>query len=63
MQIIIIEKSTNRVVATVPVALGGVNYVPADSEWFDQAWKAAVEDNLVDAHQRGRYSFDFEIKP
>ncbi len=63
MQVVVIEKSTNRVVAIVPVDLRGVNYSPTDSEWFDQAWEAAVEDNLVDASQRVRYSFGFEIKP
>lgn len=63
MHVVIIEKSTNRVVATVPVALRGINYAPTDSEWFDQAWEAAVEDKLVDASQRFRYSFGFEIKP
>ena len=60
MRVVIIEKSTNRVVAIVPEAFRGVNYAPADSEWFDQAWEAAVEDKLVNASQRVRYSFDFK---
>lgn len=60
MQVIIIEKATNRVVATVPVTLRGFNYTLTNNEWFDQGWQAAVEDNLVDANQRVKYSFEIK---
>ena len=63
MQVIIIEKATSKVVAQIPVSLGGMNYRPSDAEWFDQGWLAAVEDNLVNAKERAKYRFEFNPPP
>ena len=63
MQVIIIEKAASKVVAQIPVSLGGMNYRPFDAEWFDQGWLAAVEDNLVDANERAKYRFEFNPRP
>ena len=61
MQVIIIEKATGKVAAQVPVALGGMNYTPSESEWHEQGWRAAVEDGLVESNNQAKYRF--ELKP
>jgi hypothetical protein len=63
MQVIIIEKATSKVVAQVPVTLGGIDYTPSEAEWFDEGWRAAVEDNLVNANERAKYRFEFNSRP
>lgn len=59
MQVVIIEKVTNKLVVQVPVSFVNMNYAPDKSEWFDLGWHTAVEDNLVNANERAKYRFDF----
>ncbi len=33
-------------------------YTPSEAEWFDEGWRAAVEDNLVNANERAKYRFE-----
>jgi hypothetical protein len=57
MIVIIIEISTGRVIATVPVVLQGMNYTPSEQEYFSAAWKCAVEDSTVEENSRNKYNF------
>jgi hypothetical protein len=44
---------------TIPVSVGALNYRPQDQEFFDDAWKAAVDDGLVDDLKRGEFVIEF----
>jgi hypothetical protein len=57
MKVTIIENKTRKVVASYTINLRGINYTPSDEEYFSEAWRCAVEDQLVDADSRSKYSF------
>lgn len=57
MDILIIEISSGRVVATVPVILQGMNYTPSEQEYFSEAWKCAVRDGIVEESSQAKYNF------
>lgn len=57
--VVIVETKTKKTVATYPVNIQGQNYQPADREFFNEAWRCASEDGLVDPDQRDDYSFAF----
>ena len=57
MLVLIIEKSTQRVVAQYPVTAQGQNYEPSAAEHFSLAWKCAVDDGLVRSDEREKYEF------
>ena len=59
MDVIIIDSSTGRVVATYPIILQGSNYTPSEQEYFSEAWRCAVADEIVDADRRDEYSIEF----
>lgn len=56
MQVLIIEKSTEKVVAQYPTILSGANYDPSTKEYEDEGWRCAVEDGLVKEMDRSKYS-------
>ncbi len=56
-QVSIVEYETGKVIATYPVDEAGQNYTPGDEEYFSHAWKCAVDDGIVDADDRAKYSF------
>ena len=59
--VIIIEKATDKTVASIPVSFGGVGeYKPGETELHDLAWTAAVEDKFVRAADRGNYRFELQ---
>jgi hypothetical protein len=47
-----IEKSSEAIVTTIPVSLGGLNYQPSQSEFYAEAWRSALVDKLVDAGKK-----------
>ena len=57
MDVLIIETETGRTVARIPVILQGMNYTPSEQEYFDLAWRNAVDDETVDEARRDAYSF------
>ena len=60
----IIEKRTQRVVATIPVQMQGSNYTPDRREYEALAWKCAVSDNSVDPLRKEDYLFEvLEVSP
>ncbi|MEF8719279.1 MAG: hypothetical protein V5B35_01645 [Candidatus Accumulibacter necessarius] len=55
MNVQVIEAKTGRLLATYPIVLSGLNYVPSEQEYFAQAWRCAVGDKLVDVAHRDQY--------
>jgi len=61
MNVLISERKTGRLVANVPVVLGGMGYTPSEGEYFNEAWRCAVEDRSVDPDKKADYAF--ELRP
>lgn len=61
----IIEKSTGKVVAAIPIQMTHRNYTPSAQEYEAAAWEAAVDDGTVDPDRTSNYSFkvDDAAKP
>lgn len=57
MDVLIIEIETDKLAAKIPVILQGMNYAPSEHEYFEEAWRCAVDDKTVDANRRDKYSF------
>ena len=57
MNVAIIDKKTDKIVASVPVNLQGFNYVPSEQEYFSTAWECAVEDGAVNPKCKANYTF------
>jgi len=51
------EMATGKVRTTVPVSLRGLDYTPSEVDWFNEGWRAAVEDKCVSAEDRAKYEF------
>lgn len=58
MNITIIESDSGRIVVQYPIVLVGQDYEPTDQEYFDEAWRCAVDDGLVEADSRSDYTFE-----
>jgi len=57
MKVRIIEQATSKQVYMTVVHLQAANYEPNTQEYFDLAWRAAVEDGAVLNVDRSRYVF------
>jgi hypothetical protein len=57
MKVAIFEKNTNHVVAIVPVSLGSLSDKLNESYYFEEAWRSASEDNLIDVDKVSEYEF------
>lgn len=55
MYILITETSTNKVIHKYPITLNN----STEEEYFNEAWRCAVEDKLVLGLDRKKYSFSF----
>jgi predicted adenine nucleotide alpha hydrolase (AANH) superfamily ATPase len=59
MEVKIIEKETGRIINKYSINWIGGNYTP-DSQWyFDEAWRCAVDDKLVEEGHRDNYTLTF----
>jgi hypothetical protein len=56
----IIEKTTGKVIANVPIELTATNYTPSKQEYEAAAWEAAVDDGWVDRYRVSDYAFKIE---
>lgn len=59
----IVEKKTQRVVATIRIHLQGQNYSPTTQQYEAEAWSAAVSDKSVDPKRKGDYYFQIADVP
>ena len=57
MNVFIVERKTKKVVAEQVINLQGLNYVPSEQEYFNQAGQCAVEDGIVAENELERYEF------
>lgn len=57
MYVQIFETQTNKLVTQIPVILNGLNYPTSEQDYFNETWKAAVEDNIVIQNRRDKYWF------
>lgn len=55
----VVENNSGKVVSDGEIELRAINYTPSEKEWFDIAWKNAVEDGLVSDKDRVEYSISF----
>lgn len=53
----IVLEATRDVVAEIPISFQGMNYAPSHEELNSEAWKTAIEDDLVDKERRADYEF------
>lgn len=60
MNVRIVDRKKNAVVAQYEVNLGAFNYKPKPQEYYDDAWRCAVEDRLVKADERDKYTFEID---
>jgi hypothetical protein len=59
----IIERSTGRIVAAIPIQMAGMSYTPSAQEYQAAAWEAAVDGGRVDPDRVSDYSFKIEDTP
>ena len=57
MEVLIIEKKNGKVIAHYSVNLNGQNYTPTEDEYYSEAWKCAIEDEIVKSDNHDMYSF------
>jgi len=60
MNVLIIETKTGRLEAKIPTVMKGMNYAPSEQEYFNEAWRCAIDDKVVDPNRRGEYTFQLE---
>lgn len=57
MYVVITDTKTAKNYTVGPIHLSGANYTPTETEYFNEAWKAACDDGLVDPENKADYSF------
>lgn len=57
MNVEIIEIKHKKVVGTYPISLLGGNYRPSYEELYQEAWRCAIDDKLVDQTRKQDYAF------
>ena len=62
MDIHVMEIATETVIGTWDVHVDVLNYWPRREEYFDEAWKCAVEDEKARAEDRAAYTFRFALR-
>jgi hypothetical protein len=61
MNVAIVKRTTNEVVARYEIHKAGDGAPPPDEEYFDEAWQRAISERLVDAKQRRSYDFQLQL--
>jgi hypothetical protein len=60
MNVIISERATKDVIVRYEIHLAGEDNPPPDDDYFDDAWRRAVAEGLVDRKQRDAYAFQLQ---
>lgn len=58
--VFIIEKTTGKVIANIPIEMTTTHYTPSKEEYEAAAWEAAVDDGWVDRNRVSDYTFKVE---
>jgi hypothetical protein len=61
MNVAIIKRTTQDVIARYEIHKAGDGEPPPDEEYFDDAWDKAVADRLVRAGDRHAYEFQLQL--
>lgn len=57
MDVEVIESKNNKVVGVFSINLLGGNYHPSYEELYQEAWRCAIDDKLVDEDRKQDYTF------
>jgi hypothetical protein len=57
MNVEIVEISTGKVAAAIPITPPEKNWIPSEQAFFEMAWQSAVEAKDVDPSERENYTF------
>jgi hypothetical protein len=57
MKVAILKRGSAKAVANYEIILGGLNYTPQEREYFNDAWRLAIQDGLVKDEDREKYEF------
>ena len=57
MDIRIINTCTKKLIGVYPIILGG-SLGHIEKDYFDEAWRCAVDDGLVEGDARASYNFE-----
>jgi hypothetical protein len=61
MKVRISDVYSNEEIKIYSIDLGNPNTPLLDQDYFEEAWKAAVEENLVNQDRRAEYKFEIVI--
>jgi hypothetical protein len=61
MNVVISHRSDHKVIVRYEIHLASEHTTPPDQAYFDEAWKRAVADRLVDADHRADYGFQLQL--
>ena len=62
MKVRISDIYSNEEIKTYSIDLGHTNPHLLDQDYFEEAWKIAVEENLVNQDHRSEYKFEIVIE-
>jgi hypothetical protein len=61
MDVVINRREDRKVIVRYEIRLAGEHATPPDRTYFDEAWKRAVADGLVDDGRRADYGFRLQL--
>jgi hypothetical protein len=61
MNVFINHRKDCKVIVRYEIHLAGKNTKPPDQAYFDEAWRRAVADRLVDGDHRADYGFQLQL--
>jgi hypothetical protein len=61
MNVLISRREDRAVIVLYEIHLAGEDRTPPDRSYFDEAWKRAVADGLVDGERRADYGFQLRL--
>jgi hypothetical protein len=61
MNVFVNRREDCKVIVRYEIHLAGESTTPPDQAYFDEAWKRAVADGLVDADHRADYGFQLQL--
>ena len=62
MKVRISDAYSNEEIKTYSIELGNIDTHLLDQDYFEEAWKLAVKENLVDQDRRSEYKFEIVIE-
>ena len=58
----ILDDFSNQEVKTYQIDLGDIDPHILDQDYFEEAWRIAVEEKLVDQNHREKYKFEIIVE-